>query len=506
MLSRDGEVKLVDFGIAVTLGAGADDGSQSAPTGSFPYMSPEQVRREPLTGQTDLFSVGVLCWEMLAGRRLFARNDPDATLAAVTAGDIPAPSSLRPEVPARLDEVVMRALERDRGARWADAAEMLAALQKYLYALDDTPGPRDVAALVARYCPPETRRLPTHADADTEHTVTHSPRDAAHTTPSPDDTPPPSGPRTAVIPRDAAPRGRAHTRQQTFATHVGFDDLFERAGADATAATTTDAQADADAPAAASGSSTTSRRLPRARASSDLTTPEGGTKVARGDADGAEAGSTQRARGDYTRGPSNALLVLAGLGLIGLTIAAIWVFAQGRDAVLAQSDAQSDAIDHAHPPVLDDASASAPDDAVPSTLDDAGTPKLDDAGTRMATDAGVRAATDGGVRMTADAGAHAGTDAGVKAPRDAGALPAPVDAKPARPVGMATLKIGADPWGEVSIDGVPKGRAPLRLQVSAGKHVVEVVFAGEDPPRKKSFPIDVAADGTETVFADFRAP
>src|SRR5687768_5596769 len=108
MLSRDGEVKLVDFGIAVTLGNNDDSKVQSAPTGSFPYMSPEQVRREALTGQTDLFSVGVLLWEMLVGSRLFARPDPDATLAAVTDGVIPRPSSERPEVPAKLDEVVMK--------------------------------------------------------------------------------------------------------------------------------------------------------------------------------------------------------------------------------------------------------------------------------------------------------------------------------------------------------------------------------------------------------------
>src|SRR5258708_30007800 len=65
MMSRDGEVKLVDFGIAVTLGEPGDEASgQAEPTGSFPYMSPEQVRKEPLTVQTDLFSVGVLLWEM----------------------------------------------------------------------------------------------------------------------------------------------------------------------------------------------------------------------------------------------------------------------------------------------------------------------------------------------------------------------------------------------------------------------------------------------------------
>src|SRR3954464_10505311 len=134
MLSRDGEVKLVDFGIAVTLGAGGEDAAgQSAPTGSFPYMSPEQVRKEPLTVQTDLFSIGVLFWEMLVGPRLFARRDPDATLAAVVTSKIARPSAENPDVPAKLDEVVMRALERDLTARWVSAGDMLAALQRYLY-------------------------------------------------------------------------------------------------------------------------------------------------------------------------------------------------------------------------------------------------------------------------------------------------------------------------------------------------------------------------------------
>ncbi|HEV7558857.1 MAG TPA: serine/threonine-protein kinase, partial [Kofleriaceae bacterium] len=217
MLSRDGEVKLVDFGIAVTLGEGDAESAQSAPTGSFPYMSPEQVRREPLTGQTDLFSVGVLMWEMLTGHRLFARNEPDATLAAVTGAEIPRPSSVRPEIVAKLDEVVMRALERDRDSRWASAGEMLDALNRYLYSLDTTPGPRDLAAMVARYCPPETRRMPTHVEA------------AFEAAPAPsDDAPPPAGPRTAVIPRDGAARGKG-PRQQSFATHVELKDLLERA-------------------------------------------------------------------------------------------------------------------------------------------------------------------------------------------------------------------------------------------------------------------------------------
>src|SRR5687768_8693801 len=216
MLSRDGQVKLVDFGIAVTLGDEGDAGAaHSAPTGSFPYMSPEQVRREPLTGQTDLFSLGVLAWEMLAGKRLFARADADATLAAVLEEPIPPPSSVRPAVPAKLDEVVMRALARDRAARWPTAGEMLAQINKYLYSLDATPGPRDVEALVARYCPPETRRLPTHADGP-----------GADDAPSGE--PSPGGPRTAVIPRAAAAKGKPQ-RQRSFATNVDIKAVLDRA-------------------------------------------------------------------------------------------------------------------------------------------------------------------------------------------------------------------------------------------------------------------------------------
>ncbi|MGE3545489.1 MAG: serine/threonine protein kinase, partial [Kofleriaceae bacterium] len=223
MLSRDGEVKLVDFGIAVTLGAASDDDQlHSAPTGSFPYMSPEQVRKEPLTGQSDLFSVGVLLWEMLTGQRLFARTEADATLAAVVDGEIMPPSSLRSEIPAKLEALVMRALERDTTSRWRTAGDMLAELQRFLYTLDQTPGPRDVAALVARYCPAETRRLPTHSDGvvgDTDHDITAR-RDRSG----------PLGPRTAVVPRGAkGPMGKRPPRQQTFATHVELKGLLDRA-------------------------------------------------------------------------------------------------------------------------------------------------------------------------------------------------------------------------------------------------------------------------------------
>ncbi|MFT3700404.1 MAG: serine/threonine-protein kinase [Kofleriaceae bacterium] len=274
MLSRDGEVKLVDFGIAVTLGEGeAGESNQSAPTGSFPYMSPEQVRKEPLTTQTDLFSAGVLAWEMLTGERLFARPDPEATLTAVKSGDIPLPSSRRADIPDRLDEIVMRALQREPGARWTNAGEMVAALNKYLYSLDTTPGPRDVAALVAQYCPPETRRLPTHADQEPDR---------------------PAGPSTAVIPRDAQPRGKPK-RAQTFATHVELEEML--------------------------GPSTKVSAPPEPK-------PEIRPGIIAPQIDVQKLAAP----------PSRAILIVAGLAALGMAGAVIYMFYDNRDHVLAMGD------------------------------------------------------------------------------------------------------------------------------------------------------------------------
>lgn len=419
MLSRDGEVKLVDFGIAITRGTDDTTEEQSAPTGSFPYMSPEQVRRDPLNQQSDLFSVGVLMWEMLVGQRLFARSTADDTLAAVTTTEIAAPSSIRPEIPAKLDEVVMRALERDMTARWPTAGDMLAALQKYLYALDETPTPRDVAALVAMYCPPETRRLPTHAE------------------PMLAETPPPAGPHTAVIPRK---------RHQTFATHIELQtmlsppkDLDDRATAPVQAIVETVRPVEPDDAAAADDDDVVRLATPPPRPPPERDRP-----------------------------PSRALLVVAGLGATGLAIGAILVFLRGRAAVLAPDAA----------PKFDAAWYSIQPDAEPN-----------DAAIDAAIDAPGDAPADAPIgpfdAAIADAPiAHATRDAaGVRL--DA-AIIAP------HPAGTATLKCGADPWADIWIDGVKRGHTPAEITVSAGHHVVELIYGGDDPPKKKSFAIDPA--------------
>lgn len=499
MMSRDGEVKLVDFGIAVTLGEpGEGESAQSAPTGSFPYMSPEQVRREPLSGQTDLFSVGVLFWEMLVGQRLFARHSPDDTLDAVVRGEIARPSTLRPDVPARLDEVVMRALERDQGARWPSAGEMLAALNRYLYALDETPGPRDVEALVARFCPPETRRMPTHLEpvdavAEAVEAAASAGDDSAPAQgPATEATPPP-GPSTAVIPRDAAPpgpstavipkdgsqpQGKRPQRHQTFATNVELEGMLSRATPmfpveairETPVAPATDAEPDVV-------SSAQDRRTLRAERASQTEPPPDTERETAADRRGMIA---PKISVPGRAPPSRAMLVVVGFGGLALAAGAIYVFYQGRSAVLGRDAATDAAFFDA--PIADAPIADAPTIDVHGDVDAA----------ILAHDAAVAAPDAAIVLARPDASAHTPVDAAL-APRDATATDA----------GTATLTIGADPWGDITIDGKPYGHTPRKLQVSAGHHTVEIVFPAESPPRKQTFAVDVSAGETKPIQADF---
>ncbi|HUJ60400.1 MAG TPA: serine/threonine-protein kinase [Kofleriaceae bacterium] len=463
MLSRDGEVKLVDFGIAVTLGEPGERGADEAvPTGSFPYMSPEQVRREPLDVKTDLFSLGVLCWEMLVGRRLFARGDAQATLDAVLSAEIPSPSSQRAEVPHKLDEVVMRALERDRDARWPSAAEMLAALNRYLYALDETPGPRDVAALVGRFCPPETRRLPTHVEAAGERGQTE---------------PPPAGPRTAVIPRDAAARGKRPKRHQTFATNVDLEHLLERAtpihGVEALPEPEPEPEPEPARP-------ITRRTQPRMEAVEEPIDPRGfapGGSAAEGRRGSIETAEDRRGiiappLFGGAGGPSRAVLIVIGLGGLALAAAAVFVFFRGRAAVL-RPDA---AIERDAPAIV----APQPD-AAPAPPIDASAPPAD------------------APEPAADAAIH-------HAPRDAAIARVHVDASAAVPAATGTLAIGAVgvAYGDIYVDGQKLGNTPKQLVLPVGHHTVEVVDPNASPPRKQTFAIDVKVGEPAHVVADFR--
>jgi serine/threonine protein kinase len=131
LLGVSGEVKLTDFGIAKTM-TRRSRSTGGVIKGKYYYMSPEQASGEHLDHRSDIFSAGVVLWELLAGRRLHYAPDVHTLLQAVRAAQIPAPSSLRPSVPTGLDAVVARATARKPDDRFDDAASMAQALERCL--------------------------------------------------------------------------------------------------------------------------------------------------------------------------------------------------------------------------------------------------------------------------------------------------------------------------------------------------------------------------------------
>ena len=129
MLTRRGAVKVLDFGIAKIRGDATLTRTGSSP-GTPAYMSPEQARGEPVDGRSDLWAVGVLLYEMLAGRRPFPGEDERAVAAMVQARDPKPLERLRPEVPPELARTVAKALAKAPNRRHQSAGELLGELER----------------------------------------------------------------------------------------------------------------------------------------------------------------------------------------------------------------------------------------------------------------------------------------------------------------------------------------------------------------------------------------
>ncbi len=132
LISYEGDVKLVDFGIA-RVGEAVESEGGSVAGGKVGYMSPEQAARDPLDSRSDIFSAGVLLYELITGARAYKEKDADKKRKMVLQADIPAPRSLVPELPERLSEIVMRALSREADQRYQSAAELQEELLVFLH-------------------------------------------------------------------------------------------------------------------------------------------------------------------------------------------------------------------------------------------------------------------------------------------------------------------------------------------------------------------------------------
>ena len=132
LLSRQGEVKLTDFGMAKAT-SNAQISDAGVVKGKFAYLSPEVVDGKPADPRADIYSCGIILWELLTGRRLFVgKNDMD-TVELVRQGDVQKPSVLRSEIDAELDRLVLRALAKNPKRRFQSAREMEQELASYVF-------------------------------------------------------------------------------------------------------------------------------------------------------------------------------------------------------------------------------------------------------------------------------------------------------------------------------------------------------------------------------------
>lgn len=131
MVSFDGEVKILDFGVAKAENLVGETRAGEV-KGKLGYLSPEQITGKTVDHRADIFSLGVVLYEWLSGRRLFSGNSDVEVLKSVIEGRIYPPSYFKPDVPRPVEEIVLRALERNRELRYQSAWDMLADIDMFL--------------------------------------------------------------------------------------------------------------------------------------------------------------------------------------------------------------------------------------------------------------------------------------------------------------------------------------------------------------------------------------
>jgi eukaryotic-like serine/threonine-protein kinase len=147
MITARGEAKVMDFGLArvITTAAGSEAETQSLLTtpgtilGTVPYMSPEQVRGEVLDARSDIFSFGVVLYEMLSGHQPFANRSAAETISAILTQEPPMLSHYAPELPQDLQRIARKCLEKDRNLRYQSASDVRIDLQRLKRDTDSLP-------------------------------------------------------------------------------------------------------------------------------------------------------------------------------------------------------------------------------------------------------------------------------------------------------------------------------------------------------------------------------
>ncbi len=147
IVGRNGAVKTIDFGIAKaqTHRSQTDDGTLK---GKWSYMSPEQISQEELDGRSDLFSLGIVLFELVTGRHPFVAEANIDALMAILHDEPKRPTALRPDMPPELERILLRALEKDRDERYQSGREMQRDLERFIQTHAQVVSEADLGELV----------------------------------------------------------------------------------------------------------------------------------------------------------------------------------------------------------------------------------------------------------------------------------------------------------------------------------------------------------------------
>jgi serine/threonine-protein kinase len=158
LITKYGEIKIVDFGLAKASSQLAAS-EQGVIKGKFGYLAPETVLEQPVDHRVDVFAVGIILWEMLAGRRLFLGKTDFETVRQVMQTVIPPIRQINPDVPEELEPILLRGLARNQNERYYTAREFGRDLTAFLYWWGRSVSEYEVGELVRAAMGLETAQL-----------------------------------------------------------------------------------------------------------------------------------------------------------------------------------------------------------------------------------------------------------------------------------------------------------------------------------------------------------
>jgi serine/threonine-protein kinase len=147
LVTKYGEVKIVDFGLAKA-SSQLEKSEPGIIKGKFSYLSPEAAMGQEVDAKTDIFAVGIILWELLAGSRLFLGETDFQTVKKVQQAQVPPISQVNRKVPPELERIVNKALAKDQLQRYGTARELGQDLVRFLYAYGQAIGTFDIATIV----------------------------------------------------------------------------------------------------------------------------------------------------------------------------------------------------------------------------------------------------------------------------------------------------------------------------------------------------------------------